>query len=319
MLVGLDQLDRGASAGDQLPEHQLRYDEDGGHQAKDQQGKLELGVHRVDHPGWFENQAIEGHPEYNSQRHRLRHPGRRLILIDLRPGKRMNSDRIRENLASVLDGVAAAAHHSGRQPSSVALVAVTKKNSPELIRLLVAAGALELGENYPQELWSKFEALADLPSRWHLIGHLQGNKAKKTLPMVKMIHAVDSLKLLKTLDDLAANLAEPPSVCLQVNASGEDSKHGWSPSELPRDADAIAACRRIPIVGLMTIAGYGTSNDEARPTFARLRVLRDQLRTATGLPLPELSMGMSGDYQAAIEEGATWVRVGSALFEGAIG
>jgi pyridoxal phosphate enzyme (YggS family) len=136
--------------------------------------------------------------------------------------------------------------------------------------------------------------------------------------MVRMIHAVDSLKLLKTLDDLAGNLPEPPRVCLQVNISGEDSKHGWEPDLLPNDAEAIASCRRIPIVGLMTIAGYGTSNEEARPTFARLRDVRDRLQTLTGLALPELSMGMSSDYEAAIEEGSTFVRVGSALFEGAL-
>jgi PLP dependent protein len=231
----------------------------------------------------------------------------------------MNADRIRENLTAVQARIADAAGRSGRDRSSVRLVAVTKRNDPGPIRALVAAGARDLGENYPQELWAKVEALADLAVRWHLIGHLQGNKVKKTLPMVRMIHAVDSLKLLRTLDDLAADLSDPPSVCLQVNASGEESKHGWDPDELPTDADAIAACRRIPIVGLMTIAGYGTSNDEARPTFARLRELRDHLRSATGLALPELSMGMSGDYEAAIEEGATFVRVGSALFEGALG
>jgi PLP dependent protein len=231
----------------------------------------------------------------------------------------MNADRIRENLNAVLSRIGEAAQRSGRDPSSVSLVAVTKRNPPEAIRPLVDAGALDLGENYPQELWSKVEALADLPVRWHLIGHLQGNKAKKTLAMVRMIHAVDSLKLLKSLDELAPTLDELPRVCLQVNVSGEDSKHGWDPETLPIDADAIASCRKIPIVGLMTIAGYGTSNDEARPAFARLRQLRDHLRAATGLALPELSMGMSGDYEAAIEEGATFVRVGSALFEGALG
>jgi pyridoxal phosphate enzyme (YggS family) len=230
----------------------------------------------------------------------------------------MNADRIQDNLNAVRVRIGEAAGRSGRDPSSVTLVAVTKRNPPEAIRPLIQAGALDLGENYPQELWSKVEALAELPARWHLIGHLQTNKAKKTAGMVKMIHAVDSLKLLKTLDELAPSLADPPQVCLQVNVSGEDSKHGWNPETLPIDADAIAACRRIPIVGLMTIAGYGTSNDEARPTFARLRQLRDHLRSGTGLRLPELSMGMSGDYEAAIEEGATFVRVGSALFEAAL-
>lgn len=231
----------------------------------------------------------------------------------------MNSDRFRDNLNAVQARMAEAARRAARDPSGVTLVAVTKRNPADQVRQLVEAGATDLGENYPQELWAKVEALAGLPVRWHLIGHLQGNKAKKTLPMVRMVHAVNSLKLLKALDDLAAGLPDPPTVCLQVNASGEASKHGWEPDELPRDADAIASCRRIPIVGLMTIAGYGTTNDEARPAFARLRELRDHLRAATGLALPHLSMGMSNDFEAAIEEGATYIRVGSALFEGADG
>ncbi len=231
----------------------------------------------------------------------------------------MNPDRFRDNLNAVRARMDEAARRAGRDPSGVTLVAVTKRNPPGPIRLLVDAGATDLGENYPQELWSKVESLAGLPVRWHLIGHLQGNKAKKTLPMVRMVHAVDSLKLLRTLDDLAGGLAEPPAVCLQVNVSGEDSKHGWGPDDLPRDADSIASCRNIPVVGLMTIAGYGTTPDEARPAFARLRDLRDGLRTASGLALPELSMGMSNDFEAAIEEGATFIRVGSALFEGAEG
>jgi PLP dependent protein len=228
----------------------------------------------------------------------------------------MNSDRIEDNLRTVRARMAEAARRSGRDPSSVRLVAVTKRNPPGLIRRLVEAGAADLGENYPQELWGKVEALADLPVRWHLIGHLQGNKAKKTLPMVRMIHGVDSLKLLRTLDELSATLDDPPSLCLQVNASAELSKHGWEPGAILEDARAIAACRHARIVGLMTMAGYGTTDEEARPTFAGLRGIRDRLQDLSGLPLPELSMGMSGDYKAAIEEGATMVRVGSALFEG---
>jgi pyridoxal phosphate enzyme (YggS family) len=228
----------------------------------------------------------------------------------------MNDDRIRTNLEQVLDRISEAARRSGREASSVTLVAVTKRHPPELIRPLIEAGATDLGENYPQELWSKVEELGQTSTRWHLIGHLQGNKARKTATMVRMIHAVDSLKLLKTLDTLAETLGDPPQVCLQVNVSGEPSKHGWNPETLPDDADAIASCRNIPIVGLMTIAGYGTTDDEARPAFARLRQIRDQFRESTGLALPQLSMGMSGDYFAAIAEGSTFVRIGSALFEG---
>jgi PLP dependent protein len=228
----------------------------------------------------------------------------------------MSKQAIRQNLETVRGEIAEAARRSGRDPGSVMLVAVTKRSSPERVRQLVELGASELGENYPQELWRKAEALADLPVRWHLIGHLQGNKARATFPLVRMIHAVDSPKLLRALDEMAVGHADPPSVCLQVNTSGEASKHGWSPDQILGDADVIAGCRAIPIVGLMTIAGLGTSAEEARPSFVRLREVRDLLRARTGLPLDALSMGMSNDFQVAIEEGATHVRVGSALFEG---
>ncbi|QDV35786.1 YggS family pyridoxal phosphate-dependent enzyme [Tautonia plasticadhaerens] len=227
-------------------------------------------------------------------------------------------DRIRGNLEGVRARIAEAARRSGRGPDAVRLVAVTKTNPPDRIVPLVEAGQLDLGENFPQELWRKVEALSARPEgiRWHLIGHLQSNKAKRTAPMVRLVHGVDSLKLLRLLDELAADLPGPPGICLQANCSGEGSKHGWSPGAMLDDAEAIASCRSIPIVGLMTMAGYGTTDEEARPTFAALRELRDRMRDRTGLELPELSMGMSGDFGAAIEEGATLVRVGSALFEG---
>jgi pyridoxal phosphate enzyme (YggS family) len=228
----------------------------------------------------------------------------------------MNLAQLRTNWISVNDRIAAAAERAGRTVEGIRLVAVTKRSRPEAVRALVECGARELGENYPQELWRKAEALADLPVRWHLIGHLQSNKAKRTLPLVKMIHSVDSLKLLRSLNDLATGLAEPPTVCLQVNASEEETKHGWSPESLLADADSISACRTIPIVGLMTMAALGRSPEEARPAFARLRETRDALKTRTGLALRELSMGMTHDFEVAIEEGATWLRIGSALFEG---
>jgi pyridoxal phosphate enzyme (YggS family) len=226
-------------------------------------------------------------------------------------------DQLRENWESVRGRIATAARRAGRDPAEVTLVAVTKRSPAPLVRLLVnACGAADLGENYPQELWRKAEALKDLPVRWHLIGHLQTNKAKRTLPLVRMVHAVDSLKLLRLLDELAAGLADPPPVCLQVNTSGEPSKHGWSPEGVRGDADAIAACRRIPIIGLMTMAALGDDPERARPCFVQLRSLRDELRLRTGLAFDQLSMGMSNDLEVAIEEGATLVRVGSALFEG---
>jgi pyridoxal phosphate enzyme (YggS family) len=230
----------------------------------------------------------------------------------------MNLDQIRYNLDAIQRRIAQAAHESGRSPDTVRLVAVTKKSPVEWIRPLIACGAHDLGENYPQELWSKVEALADQrPSvHWHLIGHLQTNKVRKTLPMVRMIHSVDSLKLLRALNDAAATFDEPPAVCLQVNTSDELSKHGWTPEQILRDAGSIAACSAIPVAGLMTMAALGTTAETARPSFIRLRELRDRLSQETGLPLAELSMGMSNDFETAILEGATLVRIGSALFEG---
>ena len=234
--------------------------------------------------------------------------------------KRMNRDRLRENCDQVTSAIRDAARNAGRDPSSVRLVAVTKRNPAEWVRALVALGATDLGENYPQELWDKAETLADLSGiRWHLIGHLQGNKLKRTLPMIGMVHAVDSVKLLQAIDDWAAAYpGQLPKVCLQINTSAEDSKHGWTSAGImnPETLDVLGRIQNVQIVGLMTIAGYGTSDDEARPMFAQLRQCRDDLRSRTGLELPELSMGMSGDFATAIAEGSTLVRVGSALFEG---
>jgi pyridoxal phosphate enzyme (YggS family) len=233
----------------------------------------------------------------------------------------MNAEWIRENLERVRARIAGAAHRSGRAAESVRLVAVTKRSPVEWIRPLVALGVRDLGENYPQELWRKAESLADLGDavRWHLIGHLQTNKVKKTLPMVSMIHSVDSLKLLRAIDEAARSAAATaqPAVCLQVNTSAEPSKHGWDAEGILADAEAIAACRSVPIVGLMTMAALGTTAETARGSFVALREVGDRLRLRTGLPLDELSMGMSNDFETAIEEGATLVRVGSALFEGA--
>ena len=225
----------------------------------------------------------------------------------------MDATRIRDNLEALRGRIAVAARSAGREPAGVTLVAVTKRRPPGASRVLADLGVGDQGENYPQELWAKAGALAGAPIRWHLIGHLQGNKAKKTLPMCAMVHSVDSLKLLRTLSELAGEAPIRPTACLQVNASGEASKHGWTPGGLLADAEAIAAVAGLPVVGLMTMAAPDL---DPRPAFARLRELRDALRERTGLTLPELSMGMSGDFEAAIAEGATLVRVGSALFEG---
>ncbi len=230
----------------------------------------------------------------------------------------MIQERVRHNLEGVQVCIARAAERAGRTAADVRLVAVTKKSSPEWIRALLDCGVCDLGENYPQELWKKSEILADRGDaiRWHLIGHLQTNKVKKTLPLVKMIHAVDSLKLLRVLNEAAVAVGEPPPVCLQVNTSGEETKHGWTAEEILNDSESIAGCGSIPVVGLMTMAALDGTDE------MRTRLLRPAARNArcalrkTGLPLPELSMGMSGDFELAILEGATLVRVGTALFEG---
>ncbi len=224
------------------------------------------------------------------------------------------ASKLRENLDSVRVAIAEAARRSGRDPGAITLVAVTKMQEPAIVRELFALGVSDLGENYPQALWGKASELDDLTIRWHLIGHLQGNKVARSVPLVRMIHSVDSLKLLRALD--AMNLADPPQICLQVNCSGEASKHGWSPSGLMDDAEAIAACRNVPIAGLMTIARLDSDASSARASFSQARELKRQLAEETGLALPDLSMGMSNDFREAIEEGATIVRIGSTLFEG---
>lgn len=199
-------------------------------------------------------------------------------------------------------------------------MAVTKRTPPSWARELVRLGQNHLGENYPQELWSKAEQLKDLDSiDWHLIGHLQSNKLKRTLPLVSMIHAVDSLDLLIRIGERMSLATKLQRVCLQVNLSGEFSKHGWDRETLLKDWEPIADVItqfRIPVTGLMTMAAWGTDAETARPTFAKLRDLSEVLSRRTGMAFKDLSMGMSGDFESAIEEGATFIRVGSLLFEG---
>lgn len=226
-------------------------------------------------------------------------------------------DRLAANHRSVLDRIAAACRRVGRDPASVTLVAVTKSARPEWIQALVDIGQAELAENRPQQLIERATHIAG-PIQWHLIGHLQRNKARQILPLVSLIHSVDSLRLLTTLDQLAANLNLQPRVLLEVNVSGEASKDGFRADELLAAWDQVIACRHLRVEGLMTMAPLSDRPADARPPFAGLRELRDQLRTRSpdAVPLPHLSMGMSGDFEVAIEEGATLVRVGSALFEG---
>lgn len=229
----------------------------------------------------------------------------------------MQLQRIAENVADIRERIARAAQRSGRAAERIALVAVTKYVSAEMVRPLVAAGCLELGESRPQQFWEKAAVLADLPIRWHLIGHLQRNKVRRTLPLVAMIQSVDSPRLLAAIDEEASGM-DPIPILLEVNVSGESAKHGFSPDEIEPLLAELPNHANVSVRGLMCMAGFEGGPDEARRDFAALRRLRDRLHPLCppGVTLDELSMGMSGDFEEAIEEGATIVRVGSALFEG---
>lgn len=227
-------------------------------------------------------------------------------------------DRIRANVAEVKGRIAAAAARCGRRAEEVLLVGVTKYVEPGIARLLVEAGVHELGESRPQELWSKAEALVDLKISWHLIGHLQRNKVRRTLPLTSWIHSVDSLRLLREIDAEAAAMGRSADLLLEVNVSGDAAKHGLQPDEVEPLFPEITLHKKVNVRGLMTMAALEGGPDRARRDFAALRNLADKLRPqcSDNISMNELSMGMSGDYEAAIEEGATMVRVGSALFEG---
>jgi pyridoxal phosphate enzyme (YggS family) len=223
---------------------------------------------------------------------------------------------LRERLAAVEARLAAACARAGRARGDVTLVAVTKTVPVEIAAALPRLGVLDLGENRPQELWRKSDALPPTV-RWHLIGHLQRNKIDRTLPIPTLIHSVDSERLLHALEQEAAKQKRTIPVLLEVNASGEASKHGFAPDDLPPLVPAIRALRHVHVRGLMTMAAL-QEPEACRPTFRRLRALRDRLAGELGEPhrLTELSMGMSNDFEVAVEEGATLVRLGSVLFEG---
>lgn len=231
--------------------------------------------------------------------------------MDLSPGHKLH-----DNLAAVEERIAKACARAGRKRSEVTLVAVTKSVAPEIAALLPELGVRDLGENRPQELWRKSELLTK-DVHWHLIGHLQRNKIERTLPFVQRIHSVDSVKLLEALDQEAAKQGRTLDVLLEVNVSGEASKQGFSVSGLEEGIGVFRKLTQVRIDGLMTMAPLQDA-DACRPTFAGLRAARDFLRLRLGEshPLAHLSMGMSNDFEVAIEEGATLVRLGTILFEG---
>jgi hypothetical protein len=228
------------------------------------------------------------------------------------------TSRIAENYDRFLQEVAAACARSGRAVSDVKLVAVTKYAKLAWVRALVSLGVVDLGESRPQQLCERAEQLgADQPVRWHLIGHLQRNKVRRVLPTVTLIHSVDSVRLLERINATSQELELRPRVLLEVNVAGETAKHGFSAEALGAAWEQILDYKSVQVEGLMTMAPKVDRPDEARSVFCQLRELRDELaeRSPEDVRLSELSMGMSGDFAAAVEEGATLVRIGSRLFE----
>jgi pyridoxal phosphate enzyme (YggS family) len=235
---------------------------------------------------------------------------------------------VADNLQRVRERIAAAAAAAGRRADEITLVGVTKYVGPREAAELAAAGCIDLGESRPQELWSKADALrqaeaqrdeASPPVRWHLVGHLQRNKVRRTVPLVTLIHSVDSERLLAAINEGAAELdpaVAPVSVLLEVNTSGESAKHGLAPDDVEPLLAAAPRFPRVAIRGLMTMAALEGGEAVAAGNFAALRELRERLKCVAPdcVKLEELSMGMSSDFEAAIREGATIIRIGSLLW-----
>jgi pyridoxal phosphate enzyme (YggS family) len=221
------------------------------------------------------------------------------------------------NLAEVRSRIEAAARRAGRNPHDITLVAVSKTFDADCVRAAWEAGQRDFGENKVQEAERKIAATADLGgARWHLIGHLQSNKARRAAAAFAAIHSVDSLDLLRRLDSAAAEAGAEPQILVQTDLAGETTKHGAAESDLSQLVRAAADARSLKLAGLMLLPPWNENQEVTRPWFVRLRELRDRL-LADGIPagsLRHLSMGMSHDFEAAVEEGATMVRVGTAIF-----
>lgn len=219
------------------------------------------------------------------------------------------------NLEAVLSRIAAAVKKSGRNADDVQLIAVSKKQDAEKVRAAFDAGQLVFGESRVQEARAKIPLLP-AALRWHFIGHLQKNKIRHALPLFELFHSIDSLALAQEVERIAQEEGLRPRVLLEVNVAGEGSKIGFAPAALRAEMEQLFALRRIDIDGLMTIPPLAPDPEESRRYFVMLRELRDEIQGEFGVRLPQLSMGMSNDYTVAIEEGATLVRVGTAIFGG---
>lgn len=226
-------------------------------------------------------------------------------------------DQIQQNLTTIHEAIAASCDKSGRSPEEVQLVAVTKYAELEWVQALINLGHTRLGESRPQQLSERCEQLPDTVE-WHMIGHLQRNKVRPVLETGAVIHSVDSQRLLERIELISAELDLTARIFLEVNISGEESKHGFKPDEVPDLLPLLAESPHVKALGLMTMAPYSDNPEDARPFFQQLRELQERLNSDLPVDrqLTSLSMGMSGDFTVAIEAGATHIRIGSALFEG---
>lgn len=225
----------------------------------------------------------------------------------------METLTIDATLAAVRWRIESACERAGRATDEVGIVAVTKTFGPDVIEAAMRAGLSLFGENRVQEAAAKIP-LSPGGASWHLIGHLQRNKVRAALPLFDVIHAVDSLRLLQQIDALADQEGHHPRILLEVNVSGEASKFGLKPEEVPAVIEQTLRARAVTLTGLMTMAPFFPDPEQTRPVFARLRELRDRMADDFDMGLPHLSMGMTNDFEVAVEEGATWVRLGTVLF-----
>jgi PLP dependent protein len=218
-----------------------------------------------------------------------------------------------DNLNAVRARIEAACARAGRDPAGVGLVAVSKTHGPERIREAADCGLTVFGESKVQEAKAKIPLCPGRLS-WHMVGHLQRNKAGLAAELFDTIHSVDSVRLLEALERGADEAGKRLNLLVEVNVSGEGSKFGLPPEQVPGVLEAATKLAHVTVAGVMTMPPFTEEIEKARPHFRRLRELRDAWRASTGFPLEQLSMGMSHDFEVAIEEGATWIRVGTALF-----
>ena len=223
-------------------------------------------------------------------------------------------ERVRASLPEIRDRISAAARRSGRRSNEVTLVAVTKAHPIEAVQAALSHGLFDLGENRTEELSWKHQTLEDGQARWHMIGHVQRRKAPRLVGMAHLVHSIDSVRLAERLSNAAMEAGEIVSVLVQVNTSGEESKAGFRGDRLEGEILRVRTLPGLEVRGLMTMAPF--TNDEAllRRTFERVRILQEELRVVEGYCGEHLSMGMTNDFEIAIEEGSTMIRIGTALF-----